>query len=1189
VNEPAGHLTDVEIQESATGVGTPAIEEHLSGCEFCGGRLLALQRVQFSFLEAQGMRPDPYADCPDQEALQDAVLGLCSTETRSQLLGHAAQCDHCGPLVNQYLEEFSEELSPEVEAVLDKSRISDPVWQRKTVHKLFQERQRSDRKSLDWLPSFLHSWPRVAGWAAAAAAVTLVAMNAPALIARWELRQAKTLVAKAYSKQRATQMRLTAVDFGDYHPPRRELGPDAGGNDTPELLEAKSKVRKEEDTSRSEGGLNASWWQIKGRLALLEDSGDSWKAEKAFTEAQSKGLRDPGVEIDLASSYFESAIRSAPAGAPPNVSKTINLLNEVLKNPELKKEEKSVALFDLAIAYQESNMLDLAVATWDKYLAQDTDPSSPWAKEARERRDKAKAQLPPAHPAGFNQPPYFLQHSSDAELQNDVEQYQEFALARWLSPAFADPGSSPARALPILAELMQQQHGDTWWKDFLRATAGRDVAAVRALSRAVVADQNDMHVQSLQESRAAAAIFSRNRNLPGELMARFQEVYALQRSLAGSDCLQKANQLWTSLSGTSYRWLQGQVALERGTCAGLAYDSDPKPYFQTSRELAREFNLPELNLRVAGFEAGMSRREHDCGRAWSTSVEGLALYWKHSYSPMRLNQFYTVMRLCAAEEGSVYAAEELLRRSIRILEDSAPDDQIMQALLHLRFANLLGEQGQNGAAEVEAGYARDLLEKVPVTEPTARIYSAHAAIELAEFELGHGKAQLALSVLESVRHVLTTQDNLIKLTFYTAVGNAKLQLHQVDDAAVAYERAIDAAALFHPSEEAMRLPWIRATNQAYRGITQVLIEKKQDEQALAVWEWSKGRPLESRTLLRPRVLSPATAKIAELAPKTKAVHIVYASFPERLQVWMVRAGNIQSRSIAVKQADLRRLIRDFTKGCSTAENTPADKMDQLSRELHALLLKPVVSDLRVSETVAIELDEVLLPLSMEALRAPDGAYFGEEYAIIYSPGFEAEKALREPRPLRPEESFLAVDASAPRGAGYLPGHDLATSVVQRIYPKARLMRAGEANALKLKGAMQNSVAFQFFGHARRNGTGMGLDLGEGSLLTAQDLSPRTLQRMRLAVLAACSSGSAEHGLLDPGSLVRAFLAGGVPTVLNSHWNLDSQTTAELMQSFYLHLATEPPAEALRDARRDLRLARPHPFYWAAVSVTGKSN
>src|SRR5262249_38160395 len=148
------------------------------------------------------------------------------------------------------------------------------------------------------------------------------------------------------------------------------------------------------------------------------------------------------------------------------------------------------------------------------------------------------------------------------------EQYQEFALARWLPAAFADPGSSPARALLILAELMQQQHGDTWWKDFLRATAGRDVAAVRALSRPVVADQNDMHVQSLQESRAAAAIFSRSRNLPGELMARFQEIYALQRSLAGSDCLQKANKLWTSLSGTSYRWLQGQVALERGTCAG---------------------------------------------------------------------------------------------------------------------------------------------------------------------------------------------------------------------------------------------------------------------------------------------------------------------------------------------------------------------------------------------------------------------------------------------------------------------------------------------------------------------------------------------------------------------------------------------------------------------------------------------
>jgi CHAT domain-containing protein len=1099
--------------------------------------------------------------------------------------------------VNQYLHEFSEELSPEVETVLKKSRISDPNWQRQTVRELFQEPQRTAKRRLDWIPSFLRpwpilSWPKVAGFAAAAALAAVVAVNAPALKAKWELRQAKTLVAKAYSKQRATQMRLTAVDFGEYHTPGKELGSDANSNDTPELLEAMSKVRKEEDVSRSQGGLDPSWWQIKGRLALLEDSGDSWKAEKAFAEAQAKGASDPGLKIDLAASYFESAIRSTPENAAPNVSKTINLLNEVLKNPKLSKEDRLVALFDLAVAYQESNMLDLAVATWDKYLEQETDPSSPWSKEAREHRDKAKAQLPPARPAGYNQPLYFLQHSSDPELQNDVEQYQEFALARWLPEAFADPGSPSARTLPILAELMQQQHRDSWWKDFLLATKAHDLGAVRALSRAVVADQNDMHVQSLQQSRAAATIFVRNGNLPGELIARFQEVYALQRSLAASDCLHRANQLWTRVLRTNYRWLQGQLALERGICAGLAGDADPGPYFQTGRDIAHEFNLPELSLRIAGLEAGLSRREHDYEKAWRLAVEGLAFYWKHSYSPERLYQFYAVMRLCAAEEGSVYEAEELLRRSISVLEESAPDDLILQAVLHLRFATLLGEQGQNGAAEVEAEHAKDLLEKIPVTEPTARIYSAHAAIELAEFELGHGKAQPALSALESVSDVLATQDQLIKLAFYTALGDAKLELHQIDEASAAYERAIDAAGLVHPTEEASRLPWIRATNQAYRGITRVLLEKKQDEQALAVWEWSKGRLLENRNLLRPPVLSVGSTGKAQLVPTTKAIHIIYASFPDRLQIWIVIAGRIQSTSVAVRQADLRRLVRDFTKSCSTSESAPTDKtdkMDRQSQELYALLLKPVIAGLADSQTVAIEPDETLHGLSMEALRGPEGEYFGEKYAIAYSPGFEAEKTLRDPRPLRPEESFVAVDASAPTGAGYLPGHDLATRAVRQLHPGARLMRAGEATPAKLKGAMQTSVAFQFFGHARRNGTGMGLDLGAGSLLTAQDLSTLMLPRMRMAVLAACSSGSAQNGLLDPGSLVRAFLAGGVPTVLNSHWNVDSQATAELVQSFYLHLATEPPAQALRDARRELRRTKPHPFYWAAVSLTGKSN
>jgi CHAT domain-containing protein len=45
-----------------------------------------------------------------------------------------------------------------------------------------------------------------------------------------------------------------------------------------------------------------------------------------------------------------------------------------------------------------------------------------------------------------------------------------------------------------------------------------------------------------------------------------------------------------------------------------------------------------------------------------------------------------------------------------------------------------------------------------------------------------------------------------------------------------------------------------------------------------------------------------------------------------------------------------------------------------------------------------------------------------------------------------------------------------------------------------------------------------------------------------------------------------------------------------MVSFYKHALTDSTvAEAMLEARRDVREIRPHPYYWAGFSVTGKVN
>ena len=109
-------------------------------------------------------------------------------------------------------------------------------------------------------------------------------------------------------------------------------------------------------------------------------------------------------------------------------------------------------------------------------------------------------------------------------------------------------------------------------------------------------------------------------------------------------------------------------------------------------------------------------------------------------------------------------------------------------------------------------------------------------------------------------------------------------------------------------------------------------------------------------------------------------------------------------------------------------------------------------------------------------------------------------------------------------------------------------------------------------------------------LQAADFPPEYLQKLQLAVLMACSSGSTQNGMLDTRNLVHAFLSGGVPTVITSQWDVSRASTSRLIGSFYEHFQRgETPARSMLEARQTVfRSGNTHPYYWAAFNLTGRS-
>ena len=136
------HLSDAEIEQCANnipGACAEQIESHLSECELCLHRLLEQQRIQFKSIETDGMNRDPHPECYSDNEIQNVAAGMVEPKAAALVLQHAAQCDHCGPLLNQYFEIFSEESSPEIEALIDQLPSSKPGWEKKKAMRLRPE------------------------------------------------------------------------------------------------------------------------------------------------------------------------------------------------------------------------------------------------------------------------------------------------------------------------------------------------------------------------------------------------------------------------------------------------------------------------------------------------------------------------------------------------------------------------------------------------------------------------------------------------------------------------------------------------------------------------------------------------------------------------------------------------------------------------------------------------------------------------------------------------------------------------------------------------------------------------------------------------------------------------------------------------------------------------------------------
>jgi CHAT domain-containing protein len=119
-----------------------------------------------------------------------------------------------------------------------------------------------------------------------------------------------------------------------------------------------------------------------------------------------------------------------------------------------------------------------------------------------------------------------------------------------------------------------------------------------------------------------------------------------------------------------------------------------------------------------------------------------------------------------------------------------------------------------------------------------------------------------------------------------------------------------------------------------------------------------------------------------------------------------------------------------------------------------------------------------------------------------------------------------------------------------------------------------------------------LDSVEDNILYAYEINHLDFRNIELVVLSACETGYGKYahgeGVV---SLGRSFMYAGVSSIVSTLWELNDQSSVELMKIFYRNLSKGMPKdEALRAAKLEYLKQHPgisaHPFFWAGIVQIG---
>jgi CHAT domain-containing protein/tetratricopeptide (TPR) repeat protein len=1206
----------VSLQETSAPrseqLSEPALREaqrHVQSCLECSRQLQRHEFVHSEILRMRVPNPSPPTSaCMGHAEWLDVAAGLLPEAKTRELMKHAAQCGHCGPLLKNAAEALVGEATPSEEALLASLQSTRPEWRRNMAATLHDSVRHRQPKSSWWKAVFV--WPAPAYALAGIAAVAVVAWIGMRVV---HPPSAEQLLAQAYTEHRTLEVRIPGAKYA----PMRVERSTAGSNiDKPTaLLKAEALIGEHLRKNPND----VAWLQAKARADLLDGHFDS--AIKTLQGALQVEPDDPSLLTDLGAAYY---VRAETSGRPVDYGNAMESLGKALT----KTPDDPLALFNRALASERLFLYTQAMDDWEHYLR--VDPEGGWAEEARRRLDTIKEKLQ-QHEKSQREPllgPAEIARAADdpavrAKIDDRVEEYFHVAITDWLPNAFPEQSSKRQSAqdflaaLKVLAQIAEAKHGDHWLSALLSKTDGaRFPSALLTLaSTARSYDTGDYSAQ-FSSAQRSALLFRAAGNLAGELTSQAEEVYADHLLYEGEPCISLVRSLKPQLEREGYQWLQAKVSLEEANCEGLLGNwGAVHPATLTGTNQAKNHGYLSLYLGGLGFQADEASFMGDDARGFLFATQGLGVFWSRPIEPTKGYNFYTDLDTAADNLRLPNLQVALWRQATTVID--ADPDVLQRAMAHRWYGNSAYLANMPGLAADEFSKASILFAAAPQTAATIR-RRMDAEIWLARIEGRQGDLEKASIRLERVQPILEEAPSFeTEVGFYSTQAEISLRRSDFAAAESSLKSAIFLAewALSSLPSEAQRRQWTEQTQDAYRNLVAWKFRQGDSNGALELWEWYKGaevranfpqgssRPLGSLAPALPDAHQapslPVPTVVAESLPQFQdQTVIVYATSAEGIAIWAYDDRGVSSRWVAEPLSDVKNLATRFNALCSDPSSDLA-LLRTVARSLYDLLIAPIEDRIVGGRVLLFEPDDALAGVPFDVLIDSSGRYLAQKNAVATFPGLYLALRLRPAVRITPESSALVVSVPSPAEDGWttLAEADGEAKAVAEGFRYALWLRGPEASLSAIRQTIRSVSVFHFAGHAVAFPERDGLALAErdasfqhARLLNARSLSEGDAARLQLAVLSACQTGNRPDAASSGNEgLAKRLLHAGVPHVITTRWNIDSVETASLMKEFYGKLLSgQDVAVSLRSAEIALA-SQPlsmHPYYWAAFEVQG---